>query len=316
MHKPLCLFIAFICACPCVAQVTSPQTLAYVLQAEELAKSRDAVVQILAQSDRDWIILDTHIYDAPWTQQELQTIRSAKPDRKVIAYLSIGEAETYREYWDKKWDTNEDGKPDDGAPGFLCEENPQWAGNYKVRYWHRDWQALILKRLNDILFTQKFDGLYLDIVDGFSYFEHDPKTNQWLDNRRNLQTGNTYRLDMIRWVQHIAQNARRINHKAIIVPQNGVQLLADTTYTQAIDAIGVEDLYSDGNKLQPASETEHRLDYLKPFIATGKPIWLIEYATHPRRQRHTTLQAKTLGMRLLLTDRALKTLGSCPTVNN
>ena len=309
MLKSLALLIGLICAGLVHAQTSSPQTLGYVLQAEALAKSRDAVVDILAKSGRDWMILDTHFDGDPWLPEALQTIREGKAGRKVIAYLSIGEAEDYRDYWDKKWDADKDGKPDSGAPGFLCDLNPDWEGNYKVRYWHRDWQAMILKRLPLILHEQKFDGLYLDIIDGYAFFEHDPKTDTWIDNRRNLQTGNTFRSDMIRWVQLIAQNARRINPETLIVPQNGEQLLADKAYSQLVDSIGIDDLFSDGNKKQPTDEVTYRLSYVKPFIKTGKPVWLINYATHPRFQRLSTNKAKEHGMRLLITDRDLKTLG-------
>lgn len=303
------LLIVLMCACPCIAQAPLPQTLGYVLQAESLGKSRDAVVKVLAASDRDRLILDTHYDGDPWPPEAIEAIRKARPGRKVIAYLSIGEAEDYRDYWQKKWDANADGKPDEGAPGFLCAVNPDWQGNYKVRYWHRDWQALIIKRLSDILSTQKFDGLYLDIVDGYAFFEHDLKTDEWIDHRPNPQTGNSYRVDMIRWVKLIAENARKINSQALIVPQNGEALLADKDYVKCIDAIGIEDLYTEGNKLQPAQGTEDRLAFLKPFIQTGKPVWLIEYPTHPARQRLVIAQAQAQGMRLLITDRNLKSLG-------
>jgi cysteinyl-tRNA synthetase len=309
MQRTLCVFTILMCAWPCLAQTPAPQTLAYVLQAEPLGPTRTAVVNRLATCDRDRIILDTHFDGDPWPPEAIKSIRDGKPGRKVIAYLSIGEAEDYRDYWQQKWDANHDGKPDSGAPGFLCDLNPDWEGNYKVRYWQRDWQALILKRVNDILATQKFDGLYLDIVDGFEFFEHDAKTDQWIDNRPNPQTGNTYRVDMIRWVKLIADNARKINSHALIIPQNGVALLADKTFCQSIDAVGVEDLFTDGNKLQKPEDTQARLDFLKPFIATGKPVLLIEYPTHPAKQRLVIAQSKTLGMHLLITDRNLKTLG-------
>ena len=53
----------------------------------------------------------------------------------VLAYMSIGEAETYRWYWKKSWDANLDGKPDAGAPSWLGTRNPDWPDNYKVRFW-------------------------------------------------------------------------------------------------------------------------------------------------------------------------------------
>jgi len=56
----------------------------------------------------------------------------------------------------------------------LEEENPNWEGNYKVRYWEPEWQDIIYG--NDSSYLKKildagFDGVYLDIIDAFEYFE-------------------------------------------------------------------------------------------------------------------------------------------------
>jgi cysteinyl-tRNA synthetase len=56
----------------------------------------------------------------------------------------------------------------------MDAENPDWPGNYKVKYWETDWQNIIYKNsdsyLNKIL-TAGFDGVYLDIIDAFEYYE-------------------------------------------------------------------------------------------------------------------------------------------------
>ena len=49
----------------------------------------------------------------------------------VLAYMSIGEAESYRFYWQDGW------RP--GNPPWLGVENPDWPGNYKVHYWDPAW---------------------------------------------------------------------------------------------------------------------------------------------------------------------------------
>ena len=80
--------------------------------------------------------------------------------------MSIGEAEDYRFYWDTAWESNE--------PEWLEGENPDWPGNYKVQYWEPDWQAIIFGGPDaylDIIIAAGFDGVYLDIIDAFEYFE-------------------------------------------------------------------------------------------------------------------------------------------------
>jgi cysteinyl-tRNA synthetase len=59
-------------------------------------------------------------------------------------------------------------------PSWLAEENSSWSGNYKVRYWIKEWQDIIFG--NDGSYTKKildadFSGVYLDIIDAFEYFE-------------------------------------------------------------------------------------------------------------------------------------------------
>ena len=80
--------------------------------------------------------------------------------------MSVGEAEDYRYYWQNNWSTNK--------PNWLDAENPNWPGNYKVKYWDKNWQNIIVG--NDQSYTKKildanFDGVYLDIIDAFEYYQ-------------------------------------------------------------------------------------------------------------------------------------------------
>ena len=86
--------------------------------------------------------------------------------RLVISYMSIGEAEDYRYYWQAGWE------PDN--PAFLDAENPHWEGNYKVRYWEKEWKDIIFGNESSYLkkiLDADFDGIYLDIIEAFEYFE-------------------------------------------------------------------------------------------------------------------------------------------------
>jgi len=176
---------------------SSPASFAYVLQADSLAKSRAGAVQKLAASGRDWIVLDANFSsDEPWTAADLAAIRAGRAGRKVIAYLSIGEAEDYRAYWQREWKTN--------PPAFLLGENPEWKGNYRVKYWQAAWQQIILADVDKIM-AAGFDGVYLDIVDGFETFEQDGKNS--IDDRLNPETKQSYRRDMVDWVKAVAARA-------------------------------------------------------------------------------------------------------------
>jgi len=89
----------------------------------------------LADSPYDMLVIDYSRDGKPapaLTPEEVDKIR-VKPDgerRIVLAYLSIGVAQTYRYYWKWYW----------GwvfgvlSPRWLGSENPEWRGNYGVRY--------------------------------------------------------------------------------------------------------------------------------------------------------------------------------------
>jgi len=84
----------------------------------------------------------------------------------VICYMSIGEAENYRYYWNTSWNHHK--------PSWMSAQNPNWPGNFKVKYWDPEWQSIIFG--NDASYLSKitsagFDGVYLDIIDAFEYYE-------------------------------------------------------------------------------------------------------------------------------------------------
>ncbi|MES2737015.1 MAG: MJ1477/TM1410 family putative glycoside hydrolase [Verrucomicrobiota bacterium] len=288
-----------------------PESMAYVLQADRLATSREAVVERLAACGRAIIVLDATYNtaaDGAWTVEELAKIRQGKAGRRVVAYVSIGEAEDYRPYWQKSWDADKDGQPDASAPSFLNTENPDWKGNYRVRFWQPEWQKIMLPAVDQVV-QQGFDGIYLDIVDAFEFYEYDPARKDWLDNRMNSETGRPYRQDMIAWVETIAKRARAKNPRFWVIPQNAAALLEDKGYRQMISCIGVEDLLVKGKKLSSDQESRYVIGFLEKLKAAGKPVLLIDYPESDSVRRAAFEKAAQLGYTLLLTDRELTTLG-------
>jgi cysteinyl-tRNA synthetase len=284
---------------------SNPASFAYILQADSFAKTKPAVFAKLKESGRDWIVLDaTFAGDTPWERTDLDAIRSGKTGRKVVAYLSIGEAEDYRSYWQSDWVSN--GKRTATAPAWLGIENPEWKGNYQVKYWSADWQKLVIPAIDDAM-ARGFDGVYLDIVDGFQTYEQG--ADGYLDDRMNPETKQTYRRDMVDWVKAIAARARAKNPTALVIPQNGSQLVADKDFVDVISAQGIEDLFTNGKRLQPASHTDEILGHLKTLALAKKPVLLIEYPKTHQGQALSKKLAKENGLVWLVTDRPLKTLG-------
>lgn len=282
-----------------------PGSFAYVLQADADGRTRAAAVAQLAACGRDWIVLDAAFGGGTtWPRADLDAIRAGQAGRKVVAYISIGEAEDYRPYWRKEWGGQ--GKLTAAAPAWLGVENPEWQGNYRVKYWQADWQALILAAVDDAMGCG-FDGVYLDIVDGFETFEN--SGGDYRANRINPETKQSYRRDMVAWVKAVTARARAKKPDALVIPQNGSELLAHADFLAVVSAVGIEDLFTVGNKLQREAHTREVLRNLQPLLAAKKPVLVVEYPTKADRQARAEQRAKENGLVWLVTDRELRTLG-------
>lgn len=151
-----------------ILQLSDAQNFLYLINPENF-DSRVGFIEAVSQTNYDLIVMDLFFNDGPaFTSEEIEMLkRKANGGKRlVVCYMSIGEAEDYRYYWQPEWNRH--------APAWLAKRNPNWAGNYKVRYWYPDWQDIICGSSDSYLsriLTAGFDGVYLDIVDAFEYFE-------------------------------------------------------------------------------------------------------------------------------------------------
>lgn len=236
---------------------------AYMLQGD--------VSAVIESTTFDTIVMD---YSSDGTESgrysstEMDVIQSG--GRQALSYLSIGEAENYRFYFQSSW-LNSNDQPADGAPCWLGTTNPDWEGNYKAQYWSDDWQETVLSYLDKII-ADGFDGIYLDIIDAFEYWSTDG-----IDEGFTL-TEEEAAARMINFVKRIAVYARDQDPDFLIFPQNGESLLAydkDGSYLAAINGIGIEDLYYD--ERTTASDTAERSVYLDRIDAAGKKVIVVDY---------------------------------------
>lgn len=195
--------------------------------------------------------------------------KSPGGSKLVLAYMSIGEAETYRFYWDPAWDANGDGVPDPGAPSWLDIENPDWPGNYKVRYWDPSWQAIIFQ-YTDRLLGAGYDGTYLDIIDAYEYYASQGRT--------------TAAQEMVDFVAAIRAHARSVDPDFYIMPQNALELATLVPdYMDVLDGVGQEDVYygyDADNEPTPPAVTALLEGYLDLYRAAGKLVLTLDYADY------------------------------------
>ncbi len=224
-----------------------PSSWAYQLQ--------NAVPEQVAQSGYDIVVMD-YSYDGTeegeYGPEDIQLI----VDHGVtpVAYVSIGEAEDYRFYWNESW--YED------PPDWLGSGNPDWPGNYAVKYWKPQWQDIILSYLDRIL-DQGFKGAYLDRIDAFEHWS-DPYNGE----DTVLEEGDAASR-MISFILNITEHCRSMDPDFLIIPQNGERILLfdDASLREAVSGWAVEDMFYDGTQPVDPSETQERLDILQPIIS-------------------------------------------------
>lgn len=240
-------------------------------------------------SNADLVIIDyqnfSHHEPRPYTPAELDTMRGAN-DKLIVSYLSIGEAEDYRPYWKSGWG--------DKPPGFLSASNPEWPDNYKVKYWEKGWQDIVFKHVDDIV-KAGFNGLYMDIIDGFQYWE-----------RVAPHKGIDYQQEMVDFVTAIRARAEKTlaeigeEREFVLIGQNGEKLITNPEYLGAIDGIAKEDFrfhYYNGHesKFKPAPDVwfEDAKPYLERAEAEGVEVFVVEYMTKARQSEYAkVLQAE------------------------
>ena len=223
----------------------------------------------LMESQSDLVIIDYSrdgTAAGAFTREEIAALRDG--GRIALAYLSIGEAESYRGYWDAAWDRE--------PPAWLGPENPEWEGNFKVRYWMPAWQEIVLAALDDVIDTG-FDGVYLDIIDAYEFFGPDgPRPER--EDAAEL---------MAQFVERIAAHARVTRGQAgfLVVPQNGPAIIDEISdpdgYLSTIDAIGAEDTFYFGEAAEdnPLDVQDETLALLHRFRGAGVAVLAVEYLT-------------------------------------
>ena len=262
----------------------------------------------LGQTEFDLVIMDYSrdgSDEEKFTADEISALKDNPGGQKrVLSYMSIGEAENYRWYWQKSWDANRNGKPDAGAPAWLGPSNPNWPGNYKVRYWGAGWQEIVYAYVDKVL-VAGYDGVYLDIVDAYQYWEPGGPGSSDHPNAEE---------DMVEFVKGITQYARvtKDHPDFQVFVQNAEELSTHPDYVATVSGIGKEDLFYNGNRRQPTSKTNWSVSHLDVFKAAGKPVLVTDYVTKRTKKDTFYEKARTHGYVPFATRRDLHVLPKYP----
>jgi cysteinyl-tRNA synthetase len=211
-------------------------------------------------------------------------------EKIVLCYMSIGQAENYRFYWQRDWAQN--------PPEWLDEGDTVWAGDYWVRYWHPDWQQIIFgspESYLDRIIAQGFDGVYLDRVDAYVYYQE-----------RGRQHAAQ---EMVDFILKFTEYARKQKPGFGVFPQNAEELgVMYPDYLEAMTGIGVEDLYYGyprDHEPSPADWTVEREAILDQWVNAGKLVLTIDYTARPEQIADAYSRALQHGYVPYVTDRSL-----------
>lgn len=126
--------------------------------------TKSQFIEAVQATNYDLVLIDLYFNEEELTAADVEALKTKANggSRLVICYMSIGEAEDYRYYWS------------DLDKNLVCRENPDWKGNFAVKYWEADWKSVIygneqsyLKKIVDA----GFNGVYLDIIEAYETFE-------------------------------------------------------------------------------------------------------------------------------------------------
>ncbi len=195
------------------------------------------------------------IVDPQYSGLTTEQIVSLKQQGKtLIAYLSIGEAESYRDYWQPDWRV--------GHPDWILMENPRWNENFRVDYRHPDWQAIVISRVQEIQ-VLGYDGLLLDVVEAF----------ETLREKREVTASEAKKA----MVNLVAQLRQTMGPDVQLIPNGGVELLQFADYRAVIDGQMKEDTFFNEKGPMNAEWTPYDLAYLAQASADDIYILAVDY---------------------------------------
>lgn len=210
-----------------------------------------------------------------FTPEEVALMGGGPGSALLLGYFSIGEAETYRDYFSTI------------PKSALGPENPDWAGNYEVAYWTAEWRAVATAYI-DRAIAAGYDGIYFDVVDEYQ--------QAWA--KANAPGGAAgAEQAMADLVAYLADYAHAKVPTFRIWANNAEELLENDTYFNHLDGMFKENLYySDSGAKQPTSETQWSLGLLERMISAGKDVIAIEYVSSATKVADVEAQAARDGV--------------------
>jgi cysteinyl-tRNA synthetase, unknown class len=240
-------------------------------------------IDSICSSHYDLIVMDQQrsisgSEDYP-TQNDIQRIHNSSNSsggkKLAVCYIDVGQAESYRYYWQNGWQS--------GNPSWILEPDPDgWNDSYGVKYWSPEWKSIMKQYIGRII-EDGYDGVYLDWLmiyetpDIISAAQH-----EGLDPKEEL----------ISFIRDLATFSRMIKPGFLFIAQNGAEMGDFPEYVALFDAIAQEDIWYDGSgdpdnggnqgdwPVDPLDSQDY-IEELVKWQQQDKPVLDVEYAQLP-----------------------------------
>lgn len=231
----------------------------------------DGRLDKLVESPHDLAVVDL-ARDAKtdyFTRQEIAELQQS--GKRVLAYFEIGSIENFRpEYRKVK------------AHDLVLNKWEDWPEEHFVRYWEKAWWDLAVKPRVDQALDAGFDGVYLDTP--LAYEEIDLELTPG-------ETRHSLGRKMVDLIVRISQHAKAAQKTFWVFPQNAPELADHDGYTEAIDGIGMEDLFfrsTESSDDIPCDEAwcAENLKGARTLRDAGKLVLAVDYASKPKNVEH------------------------------
>jgi len=229
----------------------------------------------------DMVVLD------PDNHPDITTLR--KNHLILLAYISVGEAENYRGYWDKIMD-----KP------WVLEENPDWEGNFFVDVREPAWRQILIEEVIPKIVEQGFQGLFLDTLDTAVYLEE--KSPKKYDGSLEAMAS-------------LVGDIHQAFPKLMQLSNNGFEILEKIApYLSGLiveDINMMIDFENNGYKPVPSQDREYKIGILKPLMDNyGLSVFNIDYVSQADRKliRKVKRESQRLGFNPYVAEKNLMKL--------
>jgi cysteinyl-tRNA synthetase, unknown class len=233
--------------------------------------------------------------DQYWTPEEIAALQES--GKTVLAYFEIGAIEDFRPEYDSL--------PED----LILNQWPDWPEEYFVRYWEPEWWDQVVQPRLDQALEAGFDGVYLDTPLAYEEIELELAPDEDRDSLGRK---------MVDLLMRISEYAKERDDAFMIVPQNAPELRLHDGYTEAIDGLGIEDLFfaSDEDSGDIACDQDwctENLEHTRALRDAGKLILAVDYASDPANVAEACRRYTEEGFTGYVTTRPLDTLTPpCP----